>query len=226
MSLHIPIVPTLLCGCMSLIILASCSAALPSQGQQPGHDESLIERVEREATTEAGHDADPKPSLSIESLLSEIDTVVVEMLLQSQSFRTLARTSQITQYPCSNCHGEPLSELQANLSQSMPKAHWDIVVEHADQSVMECTTCHTPDDLDQLQTLTGKTIGFDHSYQICAQCHSTAAEDWSGGAHGKRVGGWAPPRVVHNCVNCHNPHQPAWDMRWPAVLNGAMGRQP
>jgi hypothetical protein len=25
--------------------------------------------------------------------------------------------------------------------------------------------------------------------------------------------------VVQNCVECHNPHQPAWDIRWPAVTN-------
>jgi cytochrome c553 len=64
-------------------------------------------------------------------------------------------------------------------------------------------------------------VSFDHSYQVCAQCHSRQASDWASGAHGKRAGGWAPPRVIYACAQCHNPHSPRWDTRWPAVA----GRQ-
>ena len=43
----------------------------------------------------------------------------------------------------------------------------------------------------------------------------TECFDWAGGAHGKRLAGWAPPRVSKTCVECHNPHQPQWDKRAP-----------
>ena len=39
------------------------------------------------------------------------------------------------------------------------------------------------------------------------------ASDWAAGAHGKRVGGWAPPRVVAGCPAGHDPHRPAWETR-------------
>jgi hypothetical protein len=82
---------------------------------------------------------------------------------------------------------------------------------------MSCATCHALDAPDQLRTLERRPVAFDHSYQVCAQCHSRQASDWAAGAHGKRVGGWAPPRVVYPCAQCHNPHHPQWDTRWPAV---------
>ena len=63
-------------------------------------------------------------------------------------------------------------------------------------------------------------VTFDHSYQVCAQCHARQVSDWAGGAHGKRMGGWAPPRVVAGCPACHDPHRPAWETRWPAIAVG------
>ena len=36
---------------------------------------------------------------------------------------------------------------------------------------------------------------------------------------GKKVAGWAPPRASLTCVNCHNPHKPSFETRWPSVYN-------
>jgi hypothetical protein len=87
---------------------------------------------------------------------------------------------------------------------------------------MTCATCHSPDRLGQLRTLAGAAVEFDHAYQVCAQCHSTQAADGVGGAPGKRASGWAPPRVVYSCTECHNPHQPALATRWPARAGGGV----
>ena len=84
---------------------------------------------------------------------------------------------------------------------------------------MDCQTCHSPELPDSLQTLNRQVVTMDHSYQLCAQCHSSQAKDWVGGAHGKRLGGWVEPRVAKTCVSCHNPHKPAIGSRWPARLN-------
>ncbi|MCB0094142.1 MAG: hypothetical protein KDE46_00425 [Caldilineaceae bacterium] len=212
----------LVLGFLAILLLASCSSPLARRLVPEEHTESLLERLEEEAPFIEGASAEDHaeqgaPKLTIESLLTELDTVEVQMLMKHAPFHTLDRTEKITQYPCSNCHIEPLADLQNAQSNAVLKAHWDVVIEHADASVMDCTTCHSPDDMDTLHTLTGETVGLDHSYQVCAQCHGNIAADWVGGAHGKRIGGWAPPRVVNNCVDCHNPHQPAWDIRWPAV---------
>jgi hypothetical protein len=127
------------------------------------------------------------------------------------------RSSEVTAYPCSSCHLQPLEELRAQSAQEGRLAHWDIELKHAAPETMSCSTCHNLDQMDELHTLSGAPVSFDASYQTCAQCHAPQYQDWLGGAHGKRVGGWAEPRVINSCTDCHNPHQPAWDHRWPAL---------
>ncbi|MDQ7029641.1 MAG: hypothetical protein Q9O62_07620 [Ardenticatenia bacterium] len=137
----------------------------------------------------------------------------------------LTRVEDLTAYPCSTCHVKPLDELQAESEAEGQFQHWEITLNHGDQTTMTCETCHNVNaegeadstTVDTLRTLTGEVVEFDASYQQCAQCHASAVEEWLGGAHGKRVGGWAEPRVLQNCADCHNPHDPRWDVRWPAV---------
>ena len=62
-------------------------------------------------------------------------------------------------------------------------------------------------------------IDFNFSHKLCSQCHQQEFKDWKGGAHGKQLGGWAPPRVSNTCVNCHNPHNPYFEKRWPVRFN-------
>jgi nitrate/TMAO reductase-like tetraheme cytochrome c subunit len=73
--------------------------------------------------------------------------------------------------------------------------------------------------MNNLNSLTAQSIDFNASYKVCAQCHSNQFEDWKGGAHGKKVAGWAPPRASMTCVNCHNPHNPGFEKRWPVQFN-------
>ncbi len=220
MSLRLPSIFRGALFILSTLALTSCSALLTPQLFHAGHDESLLERLEHAAPATGEHGAAKLTSLANAALLDEVDAVEVQALLHDQPFHTLARTGQITQYPCSSCHTGPLAALRSMQSNTAPKAHWEITIDHADESVMSCTTCHNSDNMDRLRSVTGNPIEFNHSYQLCAQCHSNVAAEWVGGAHGKRVGGWTPPRVVANCVGCHNPHQPQWDIRWPAVTNG------
>ncbi len=134
----------------------------------------------------------------------------------------LTRQEDLTAFPCSRCHGEPLGELTRQSTAQGRLQHWDITLNHAGESTMTCATCHNVgenagENVDALRTLTGQQVDFDASYLVCAQCHATQFEDWLGGAHGKQVGAWAPPRVMQGCADCHNPHAPQWDSRWPAL---------
>ena len=104
-------------------------------------------------------------------------------------------------------------------SAGLKKAHWDITLNHANQEAMNCVTCHNGDNMDNLKSLTTHTIDFNKSYKLCSQCHQKEYKDWIGGAHGKRIESWAPPRVSMTCVNCHNPHSPSFDTKWPARFN-------
>jgi hypothetical protein len=158
----------------------------------------------------------PNAGLSSEPFLADAARAPVEGVPDRPPFFVLARTPALQKYPCSACHSVPLERMRAPAG-SPRRAHWGLTLQHAPAAVMTCVTCHAPDAPDSLRSLQGTRVSFDHSYQVCAQCHPRQADDWAGGAHGKRAGGWAPPRVVQACPQCHDPHQPRWDTRWPAV---------
>jgi hypothetical protein len=130
-------------------------------------------------------------------------------------FLSEERTSKIISYPCGNCHSKSLDQLYANKDDEKG-AHWDVHLQHASTKTMNCYTCHGKKKMDALQSLTGDTISFNESYKLCGQCHSTQYKDWQGGAHGKQMNGWKPPRVAKTCVSCHNPHNPSFEHRLPA----------
>ena len=168
--------------------------------------------------TERAQAPSPNAGLSSEAFLAGAARVEVIGYANRPRFSVLARTPGIQKYPCTTCHTVPLAEMHGGAPRK--RAHWEVTLQHAPAAVMACTTCHAGAELDTLRTLQGVKVAFDHSYQVCAQCHARQASDWAGGAHGKRVGGWAPPRVVAGCPACHDPHRPAWETRWPAVAGG------
>lgn len=138
------------------------------------------------------------------------------------AFSVLSRESQLAKAPCSRCHTEPVASMRWSGADGRRRAHWEVNLAHAPAEVMQCDTCHQVDGGGALRLLGGLPVGFDHAYQTCGQCHTGQVADWAGGAHGKRAGGWAPPRVVYNCTECHDPHRPTLASRWPARA----GRQP
>lgn len=130
-----------------------------------------------------------------------------------------SREATVEKFPCQRCHTAPLAQMKHDGKDGKPKAHWNLQLQHATDAVMTCNTCHDPANLNQLKTITGMPVSLNQSWQVCSQCHSKQASDWVGGAHGKRLAGWAPPRVSKTCVECHNPHQPQWDKRAPVHVH-------
>lgn len=128
------------------------------------------------------------------------------------------RKSQLTSFNCTECHTASITELKRD-NFDKKAAHWNIKLNHANEETMNCATCHIPNDMDNLQSLTNVVIDLNESYKQCSQCHQEQYTDWKGGAHGKQIGGWAPPRLSNTCVNCHNPHAPQIEKRWPSRYN-------
>ena len=153
-------------------------------------------------------------SISSEPYFGDIDLIKISE--DGQSFLIPDRKGKIKLYACIECHTKPLKQMQ---SKDLKKAHWNIKIKHADVNTMNCITCHDGNNMDDLHSLTGAKIDFNKSYKLCSQCHTKQFKDWKGGAHGKRIGGWAPPRASLTCVNCHNPHNPAFSSKWPARFN-------
>lgn len=197
------------------------AASTACQGGPRGEHPSVIAIVRG-----AGTPADPGGGQSSLPFIESREIVEAHVATGVASFSVLARAPRLTKAPCISCHTQPLAAMRWDGSDGQKTAHWQIELVHAASTVMTCTTCHAPANLDELRTLTGAPVAVDHAYEVCAQCHSRQKADWEGGAHGKRAGGWAPPRVVYNCTECHNPHAPAFETRWPAhVGREAVGRE-
>lgn len=162
---------------------------------------------------------------NIEYEISALDlignTKIVPVIdeLEDTIFYSPIRSVHIKSFPCNNCHNVSLSQLQADGVKELQKAHWEIEMKHASDLTMNCSTCHADNNLEQLTSLTNQSIEIDQSHLLCGQCHSSQYKDWKGGAHGKSKGGWMNPRISYTCVNCHNPHKPAFLKRWPSRLN-------
>lgn len=153
-------------------------------------------------------------SITSEKYLEGLETI--EITENGQTFLIPKRKGEIKSFACTDCHNKPLHQMQ---SKDSKKAHWNIKMKHADEHIMNCTTCHDGNNPDNLKSLTDKNIDFNMSYKLCSQCHQKQYKDWAGGAHGKRIKSWASPRASMTCVNCHNPHSPGFHTKWPARFN-------
>jgi hypothetical protein len=141
-------------------------------------------------------------------------TVLVGEDYQGGSFRVLARKQEIERFKCSSCH----TGKEVRGKNALALTHGNVNVQHGREgSALSCIDCHHPEDRDALEDKKGRKIDFDHSYQLCGQCHFRQKRDWVGGAHGKRVENWAGDRVVSNCTTCHDPHSPKFAKRFPVI---------
>lgn len=185
-----------------MILLVSCK-------QREDKYHSLTDKIKDKSNHYHG------TSIHSQKYLEDMD--LIEITEGGHTFLIPERKGKIKSFACIECHSKPLDQMQNSIDGK--KAHWDIKVMHANSNTMNCITCHNGKDMNTLTSLTGNKIDFDKSYQLCSQCHTNQFEDWKGGAHGKKISGWAPPRASMTCVNCHNPHNPGFEKRWPARYN-------
>lgn len=122
------------------------------------------------------------------------------------------RTADLGQFPCTSCH---LGRAIVLADDRRKDAHRNIDAMHPVQTGGLCSTCHAADDVELLALKSGERATLDHTYRLCAQCHFKQAEEWAGGAHGKRLDGWQGRRVLSGCGDCHDPHKPTIEKRIP-----------
>lgn len=165
---------------------------------------------------------------SIEYTIKSTDFFDTEQFVlvetKETSFYITNRKAKIKKFKCSECHSKSISELKMTNLKGQ-KAHSDINLKHASLKELNCNSCHPTQNLDNLKSNLDAPVDFNQSYKVCAQCHSTQYKDWLGGAHGKRVKGWVNPRISHTCVDCHNPHNPKFEVRYPARFNSKYSEQ-
>ena len=204
-------------GRLALVALTSCLLACGPNPHRPSTQGQPVLDLARRAQS-----PNLNAGLSSEGNLTGVERVPTQ---RGSGFFVATRTQTLEQFPCSRCHDRALAQMRlASLAKpGIAAAHWNVRLTHAPAGVMSCDSCHSGSTPDSLHSLRGDAIDFNHSYQLCAQCHSKQVSDWTGGAHGKRLGGWAPPRVVQNCTACHNPHDPKLKPRWPALAGKTKG---
>ncbi len=192
-----------LCFCFfAILFVSSC------KNHKEDEYHSLTDKIKAESKHYKG------TSISSEKYINGLN--LLEITENEILFSIPNRKDEIKSFKCTECHSKTLKKMH---SAGLKKAHWNIKLNHANQEVMNCVTCHNGDNMDNLKSLTTHTIDFNKSYKLCSQCHQKEYKDWIGGAHGKRIESWAPPRVSMTCVNCHNPHSPSFDTKWPARFN-------
>ena len=169
---------------------------------------SITDKIEAESKNYKG------TSITSDKYLDGLN--MIEVTENDITFLIPSRKDKIKSYKCIECHTKALSKMKVK---DIKKAHWNIKLNHANSEVMNCITCHDGNNMDELASITGHNIDFNKSFRLCSQCHQKQYKDWTGGAHGKKIESWAPPRVSMTCVNCHNPHSPSFDTKWPARFN-------
>ncbi|MHC4211014.1 MAG: hypothetical protein ACYTE6_02340 [Planctomycetota bacterium] len=114
---------------------------------------------------------------------------------------------------CMECHRmfESLPDTPRWLMQ-----HRHIVFDHGLND--RCLDCHDRDDRNMLGLSSGETIPFADAPRLCAHCHGAAWRDWQRHVHGRTTDYWDEtrgPRTRLSCVECHDPHAPAFDQMRP-----------
>jgi hypothetical protein len=119
-------------------------------------------------------------------------------------------------FPCSSCHADMKDRTRRELAfHEEQQKVFDHDAEHR-----WCLDCHDYENRDVLRLASGAPVPFTESYRLCGQCHGDKYRDWRVGVHGKRVGQWDGEKTYLLCVNCHNPHSPAFKGVTPIVVGG------
>lgn len=116
---------------------------------------------------------------------------------------------------CSTCHSMRMPNVQTRSADALDEFHQGLIYNHGS---LTCLSCHNPGNYDTLRLADQSEVQFTDVMTLCAQCHGTQFRDYQHGAHGGMEGYWdlsKGPRTRNNCIDCHDPHAPAFPMMMP-----------
>ena len=117
---------------------------------------------------------------------------------------------------CSTCHTTRPPNAATGEARMPSTFHTELAFSHGGIS---CLSCHGAAGYDQLRMADGAPVAYEQVMTLCGQCHGSRARDYEYGAHGGRVGYWdlaRGGRKRNNCVDCHDPHAPAFPPMAPS----------
>lgn len=117
---------------------------------------------------------------------------------------------------CASCHANLAPNAARRSADDPPmQFHQGLVFHHAQ---MSCVSCHNPQNYNTLRLADATPVAYPDVMTMCAQCHAPQARDWTHGAHGGMTGYWdrtRGPRQRKSCIDCHDPHAPAFPTMTP-----------
>ena len=118
---------------------------------------------------------------------------------------------------CHTCHSVRPSNAENRQASDLNEFHQGLKFQHGQ---LACVACHNADDgYASLHLADGKSVAWEDTMALCAQCHGTKFRDYQHGSHGGMTGYWdltRGPRHRNHCINCHDPHAPQFPMMKPA----------
>lgn len=117
---------------------------------------------------------------------------------------------------CASCHATSRPRPETHSAADLDEFHQGLKYAHGDQS---CLVCHHAQDYDRLRLADGRSVEFADAMVLCAQCHGPQYRDYRNGSHGGMTGYWdlrRGPRERNHCIDCHDPHAPAYPVVRPA----------
>lgn len=118
---------------------------------------------------------------------------------------------------CVTCHSlKPKAPLPESAG-ALQAFHRGLTLKHG---TLQCAACHQADATHRLHRADGTVLDPSQALELCAQCHGLQYRDYQHGAHGGMVGYWdlrRGPRSRNHCVDCHEPHAPAFQPMHPVL---------
>jgi hypothetical protein len=111
---------------------------------------------------------------------------------------------------CASCHANRESNSKTSKGSDLKEFHQSLNFKHGS---LKCVSCHQQSDYNSLRLADGQSIPFTEVQSLCAQCHTPQARDYEHGAHGGMNGYWdltRGGRQRKGCIDCHDPHSPAF----------------
>jgi formate-dependent nitrite reductase cytochrome c552 subunit len=140
----------------------------------------------------------------------------------------LNRSGEPVPVSCSTCHSTRTPNIERHSAAELTEFHQGLAYKHGDLS---CLSCHNSANYDTLRKADSTAISYPNVMELCGQCHGPQLRDYRAGTHGGMNGHWdltRGPRERNNCVNCHDPHAPAYPRLKPVfapVDRGARQQQ-
>lgn len=118
---------------------------------------------------------------------------------------------------CVSCHATTTPNREIRAAADLKKFHQGLKYAHGE---LTCLSCHNADNYDTLRLADGRALDFTESMTLCSQCHGPQRRDYDRGLHGGMNGHWdltRGGRTRNTCVDCHDPHTPAFPLVLPVL---------